>query len=237
MTEPLLYEISSPGRVACDVPTSPLPAGLVRDDLLLPEVSEVEVIRHYTRLSQLNFGVDLGMYPLGSCTMKYNPKVNEEAARLPGFAQVHPYQDEATIQGALQLLYELQTMLGEIAGLPAVTLQPAAGAHGELTGILICRKHLHSHGQRGRDTVLIPDSAHGTNPASSAMSGFRVVEVKSDARGNVDLNDLRAKADERLVALMLTNPNTLGLFDEHVEEIAAIVHMRPAASFMAMGPI
>ena len=175
MTEPLLYEISSPGRVAytlpaCDVPQSPLPASLTRDDVTLPEVSEVDVIRHYTRLSQYNFAVDLGMYPLGSCTMKYNPKVNEVAATLPGFAQVHPYQAQETIQGALQLMYELQEMLGEIAGLPAVTLQPAAGAHGELTGILICRKYLHACGHCGRDTVLIPDSGHGTNPATSAMS-------------------------------------------------------------------
>lgn len=229
MTEPLLYEASVPGRAAClmpecDVPLAALPASAVRDRLLLPEVTEVDVVRHYTRLSQYNFGVDLGMYPLGSCTMKYNPKVNEVAAQLPGLADVHPYQPAETIQGALRLMYDLQTMLGEIAGLPAVTLQPAAGAHGELTGILICRKALHTCGQCGRDTVLIPDSAHGTNPATSAMTGFRVVEVKSDSRGNVDLDDLRAKADGRLVAMMLTNPNTVGLFDEHIREIAAIVH-------------
>ena len=229
MPEPLLYETSSPGRVAfslpeAGVPESPLPTGLIRDDLVLPEVSEVDVIRHYTRLSQYNFGVDLGMYPLGSCTMKYNPKVNEVAAQMPGFAGVHPYQAEETIQGALRLMFELQNMLGEIAGLPAVTLQPAAGAHGELTGILICRKALQACGRCGRDTVLVPDSSHGTNPATSAMSGFKVVEVKSDARGNVDLADLRGKADGSLVALMLTNPNTLGLFDEHVPEIAEIVH-------------
>jgi glycine dehydrogenase subunit 2 len=229
MTEPLLYETSVPGRAACllpecDVPLATLPLGLIRESVLLPQVTEGEVVRHYTRLSQYNFGVDLGMYPLGSCTMKYNPKVNEVAAQMPGFADVHPYQPPETIQGALRLMFDLQTMLGEIAGLPAVSLQPAAGAHGELTGILICRKALHACGQCGRDTVLIPDSAHGTNPATSAMTGFRVVEVRSDARGNVDLDDLRAKADGRLVALMLTNPNTLGLFDEHVHEIAAIVH-------------
>jgi glycine dehydrogenase subunit 2 len=229
MPEPLLYDVSSPGRTgfslpALDVPETALPKGPTRADVVLPEVSEVDVIRHYTRLSQYNFGVDLGMYPLGSCTMKYNPKVNETAAQLLGFAGVHPYQSEESAQGILQLLFELQEMLGEIAGLPAVTLQPAAGAHGELTGILICRKALQACGRCGRDTVLIPDSAHGTNPATSAMSGFRVVQVKSDARGNVDLDDLRAKAGPSVVALMLTNPNTLGLFDEHVPEIAAIVH-------------
>ncbi len=229
MSEPLLYEISSPGRIGfslpgCDVPETELPEGLIRQGTLLPEISEVDVVRHYTRLSQYNFGVDLGMYPLGSCTMKYNPKVNEVAAQLPGFAGVHPYQAEESVQGILGLLFDLQTMLGEIAGLPAVTLQPAAGAHGELTGMLICRKALRARGQDHRDTVLIPDSAHGTNPASSAMSGFRVVQVRSDTRGNVDLDDLRAKAGPSVAALMLTNPNTLGLFDEHVPEIAAIIH-------------
>ncbi|MBM3134647.1 MAG: glycine dehydrogenase subunit 2 [Chloroflexi bacterium] len=229
MTEPLIYELSSPGRVGftlpeCDVPKSRLPEDLLRAEVLLPEVSEVDVIRHFTRLSQYNYGVDLGMYPLGSCTMKYNPKVNEEAARYPGFAQLHPYQDEATAQGALQLMFELQQYLGEIGGLPAVSLQPAAGAHGELTGMLIIWAYHLSRGETQRQKVLIPDSAHGTNPATSTMGGFQVVEVKSDARGNVDLDDLRRLADNTLVGLMLTNPNTLGLFDEHVQEVARIVH-------------
>ncbi len=229
MTEPLIYELSSPGRVGftlpeCDVPKSRLPEGLLRDEVLLPEVSEVDVIRHFTRLSQYNYGVDLGMYPLGSCTMKYNPKVNEEAARYPGFAQLHPYQNEDTVQGALQLMFELQQYLGEIGGLPAVSLQPAAGAHGELTGMLIIWAYHLGRGETQRQKVLIPDSAHGTNPATSTMGGFQVVEVKSDGRGNVDLDDLRRLADNTLVGLMLTNPNTLGLFDEHVQEVARIVH-------------
>ncbi len=229
MTEPLIYELSSPGRVGftlpeCDVPQSRLPEGLLRDEVLLPEVSEVDIIRHFTRLSQYNYGVDLGMYPLGSCTMKYNPKVNEEAARYPGFAQLHPYQNEATVQGALQLMFELQQYLGEIGGLPAVSLQPAAGAHGELTGMLVIWAYHLARGETQRQKVLIPDSAHGTNPATSTMGGFQVVEVKSDARGNVDLDDLRRLADNTLVGLMLTNPNTLGLFDEHVQEVASIVH-------------
>jgi glycine dehydrogenase subunit 2 len=229
MTEPLIYELSSPGRVGftlpeCDVPEAKLPQDLLRADVLLPEVSEVDIIRHFTRLSQYNYGVDLGMYPLGSCTMKYNPKVNEEAARYPGFAQLHPYQDEDTVQGALQLMFELQQDLGEIAGLPAVTLQPAAGAQGELTGMLIIWAYHLARGETQRQKVLIPDSAHGTNPATSTMGGFQVVEVKSDGRGNVDLDDLRRLADHTLVGLMLTNPNTLGLFDEHVQEVARIVH-------------
>jgi len=229
MTEPLIYELSSPGRVGftlpeCDVPKSRLPEDLLRAEVLLPEVSEVDIIRHFTRLSQYNYGVDLGMYPLGSCTMKYNPKVNEEAARYPSFAQLHPYQDEATVQGALQLMCELQQYLGEISGLPAVSLQPAAGAHGELTGMLIIWAYHLSRGETQRKKVLIPDSAHGTNPATSTMGGFQVVEVKSDGRGNVDLDDLRRLADHTLVGLMLTNPNTLGLFDEHVQEVARIVH-------------
>ncbi len=230
MTEPLIFELSSPGRCACflpdlDVPEADLPpAEWLRKDLPLPEVGEADVVRHYVRLSQLNYGVDIGMYPLGSCTMKYNPKVNEVACRLPGFAQTHPYQHESTVQGNLALMYELQEMLKEIAGFDAVSLQPAAGAHGELTGILIMRKYLHDQGEVQRNKVLVPDSAHGTNPASTSMSGLQVVEIKSDARGNVDLEDLKAHLDDTVVGLMLTNPNTLGLFDEHVEEICRLVH-------------
>ena len=230
MTEPLIFELSSPGRCACflpelDVPEADLPPEeWLRKDLPLPEVGEADVVRHYVRLSQLNYGVDIGMYPLGSCTMKYNPKVNEVACRLPGFAQTHPYQDPSTVQGNLALMYELQEMLKEIAGFDAVSLQPAAGAHGELTGILIMRKYLQDRGETQRNKVLVPDSAHGTNPASTSMSGLQVVEIKSDARGNVDLEDLKAHLDDTVVGLMLTNPNTLGLFDEHVEEICRLVH-------------
>ncbi len=228
-TEPLIYEMSTPGRIGaslpkCDVPEAALPTALLRQDLPLPEVTEVEVVRHFTRLSQKNYCVDLGIYPLGSCTMKYNPKVNEEAASLPGFTRIHPYQDAETVQGALQLLYELQEYLGEITGLPGVTLQPAAGAQGELTGILTIRAYHMSRGDCKRTKVIVPDSAHGTNPATSSMSGFQVVQVKSDARGNVDLDELRKLVDTETVGLMLTNPNTLGLFDEHVEEICSIVH-------------
>jgi glycine dehydrogenase subunit 2 len=184
----------------------------------------VDVVRHFTRLSQKNYCVDLGIYPLGSCTMKYNPKVNEEAVKLPGLAQIHPYQDEGSAQGALQMLYELQRMLGEICGLPGVTLQPAAGAQGELTGILIVRAYHLARGDAKRKKVLVPDSAHGTNPATSSMSGYQVVQIKSDARGNVDLDDLRKHADGETVGLMLTNPNTLGLFEENIQEVCRIVH-------------
>ena len=229
MTEPLIFEISSPGRVGvtlpeCDVPEAELPEELLRDQLPLPEVAEVDLVRHYVRLSQLNHGVDIGFYPLGSCTMKYNPKVNEEAAKLPGFARIHPYQGEESVQGALQLIYELQEYLREIGGFAGVSLQPAAGAHGEFTGILMMRAYHEEKGDVGRTKVLIPDSAHGTNPASSAMSGYQVVEIKSDERGNVDLDELKAHCDETVVGLMLTNPNTLGLFEEHVLEVSRVVH-------------
>ena len=178
MVEPLIYELSTPGRPGHaypdpDVPTTDLPNGLVRDELLLPEVSELEVVRHFVALSQLNFGIDTGFYPLGSCTMKYNPKINEDTARLPGFAATHPLQPEETIQGNLALMYALQRWLAEIGGFEGVSLQPAAGAHGELTGILIIRAYLRDRGETGRDKILVPDSAHGTNPATTTMSGFR----------------------------------------------------------------
>jgi glycine dehydrogenase subunit 2 len=209
---------------AVDVPKSELPAGLVREELPLPEISEVDVVRHFTRLSQLNYAIDLGMYPLGSCTMKYNPKVNEDAARLSGFALIHPLQPVDTVQGALALMYELQEMLKEIGGFPAVSLQPAAGAHGELTGVLIIRAYHRDRGDTQRKKILIPDSAHGTNPATSAMAGMEVVQLPSDARGNIDLEALRSHCDERLAGLMLTNPNTLGLFEENILEITEMVH-------------
>ncbi|MCX7854751.1 MAG: aminomethyl-transferring glycine dehydrogenase subunit GcvPB [Anaerolineae bacterium] len=230
--EPLIFEISRPGRCAValpelDVPPADLPRDLLRDDLALPEVGEVDLIRHYTHLSQMNYGVDTGFYPLGSCTMKYNPKINEEMARLPGFVHLHPYQDEETVQGALALMYFLQEFLKEIGGFAAVSLQPAAGAHGELTGVLIMRAWQCDRGQSHRDIILVPDSAHGTNPATTTMSGLKVVEIPSDDRGNVDLKALEAACREhsdRLVGMMLTNPNTLGLFDEHLEEITALIH-------------
>ena len=230
MTEPTLCELSEPGRRGVappplDVPEAELPPRhLLREDLPLPEVSELDVVRHFVRLSQLNHAVDIGFYPLGSCTMKYNPKVHEDAARLPGFAAVHPYQPEETVPGCLQLMYELQGYLGALTGYDAVSLQPAAGAHGELTGVLMIRAHQQALGQGDRDVMLIPDSAHGTNPASTAMAGYRVVELPSDPRGNVDLDALDRHCDEHLAGLMLTNPNTLGLFDEHVREVTRRVH-------------
>jgi glycine dehydrogenase subunit 2 len=229
MTEPLLCELSVPGRRAIrypepDVPKSDLPAGFIREDLPMPELSELDVVRHFTRLSHLNYSIDSGMYPLGSCTMKYNPRVNEETARLAGFSAVHPLQPISTVQGSLELMYKLQEYLGEIGGFAGVSLQPAAGAHGEFTGVLIILAYHNSRGDTKRDKILVPDSAHGTNPATSSMSGLKVVELKSDARGNIDLEALRAECDDTLVGLMFTNPNTLGLFDENVEEVIRMVH-------------
>ena len=229
MGEPQLCDISVSGRQGIefpspDVPLSPLPQNLIREDLPMPELSELDVIRHYTRLSQLNYSIDTGYYPLGSCTMKYNPKINEETARYPGFAFTHPLQPIETVQGNLALMYHLQEWLKEIGGFTGITLQPAAGAQGELTGVLIIRAYHRSRGDSKRDKILIPDSAHGTNPATSAMSGMRVVELKSDSRGNVDLQALQQECDATLAGLMLTNPNTLGLFDEHLEEVIDLVH-------------
>jgi len=229
MPEPLIYELSSPGRPCVplpepDVPLTDLPAGLTREDLPLPELSEVDVVRHFIHLSQLNYAVDTGFYPLGSCTMKYNPKVNEDAARLPGFAFTHPLQDPETVQGNLALMYSLQEWLKEIGGFAAVSLQPAAGAHGELTGILILRAYHRERGDAARTKILIPDSAHGTNPASTSMSGLQVVELPSDSRGNVDLEALRLACDGTVAGIMLTNPNTLGLFEEQVKEVIDLVH-------------
>ncbi len=227
--EPTIYELSSPGREGVrfpesDVPATDLPAELLRTELPLPELAEADVIRHFTRLSQLNHGVDTGFYPLGSCTMKYNPKVNEETARLSGFANIHPFQPEATVQGALGLMHELQNWLAEISGFAAVTLQPAAGAHGELTGVLIMKAYHEARGDHKRVKMLIPDSAHGTNPASSAMSGLQIVQIKSDERGNVDLEKLKEECDDTLAGIMITNPNTLGMFDENIVEVCELVH-------------
>ncbi len=229
MSEPLIYDLSAPGRPgvtlpAPDVPLTALPKGLVRKDLPLPELSELDVVRHFVRLSHLNHSIDTGFYPLGSCTMKYNPKVNEDAARLPGFAFSHPLQDPETAQGNLALMYSVQEWLKEIGGFEGMSLQPAAGAHGELTGILIIRAYHRSRGDLRRTKILIPNSAHGTNPASTAMSGLEVVELPSDDRGNVDLQALRAVCDDTVAGLMLTNPNTLGLFEEHVQEVVDQIH-------------
>ncbi|HFC10114.1 MAG TPA: glycine dehydrogenase subunit 2 [Chloroflexi bacterium] len=227
--EPLIVELSSPGREGVrfpdlDVPAAPLPEGLLREDLPLPEVSEVDVVRHYTRLSHFNHAVDINFYPLGSCTMKYNPKINEAVSRLPGFAHLHPLQPEETAQGALRLMYELQEALQEITGFAACSLQPAAGAHGELTGVHMIWAYHQDRGDTQRNKILVPDSAHGTNPASSAMSGFRVVEIPSDERGNIDLAALKAECDDTVAGLMLTNPNTLGLFEERLLEVIETVH-------------
>jgi glycine dehydrogenase subunit 2 len=232
--EPLIFEQSGEGRTGvslpkCDVPElaldSLLPADALREkEPELPEASEVDVVRHFTRLSTFNHGVDTGFYPLGSCTMKYNPKVNEMLSRLPGFTQLHPYQPEELTQGALRLMFELQEDLAEITGMNAFTMQPAAGAHGEMTGILIIKAY-HQHRQDSKRTkVIVPDSAHGTNPATAAMAGFEIVQVPSNERGGVDLDELRKVANEEVAALMLTNPNTLGLFDENILEIAKIIH-------------
>ncbi len=229
MTEPLVYELSSPGRRGIslpevDVPKSDLPESLLRDSLPIPEVSELDAVRHFVRLSQLNHAIDTGFYPLGSCTMKYNPKVNEAAAGLPGFANTHPLQPEVSVQGNLRLMHELQEWLKEIAGFAGLSLQPAAGAHGELTGILMIRAYHRDRGDEGRTRILIPDSAHGTNPATTSMSGLEVVEIPSDERGNVDLEALRSTCDETVAGLMLTNPNTLGLFEEYALEVVELVH-------------
>ena len=229
MPEPLIFEISRKGREgvslpACDVPETSIPSDLCRTQLSLPEVSEIDLVRHYVRLSQLNYAVDTGFYPLGSCTMKYNPKANDAAAGIPGFAGLHPLQDAATSQGAMAVMHSLQSMIAEIGGFAAVSLQPSAGAHGELTGILIVRKYHADRGQTGRTRILVPDSAHGTNPASTAMAGLEVVEIPSDARGNIDLSRLKASLDDRVAGLMLTNPNTLGLFEENLLEVTRLVH-------------
>lgn len=235
LNEPLIFERSSPGRQGCslpplEVPERPLeellPRELIREEVAgFPEVSEVDVVRHFTRLSQWNYCVDLGLYPLGSCTMKYSPKVNEEAARLPGFSRVHPLQPEESCQGALRLMHELDLYLREITGMDRVILQPAAGAQGELTGIMLIRAYHLAQG-RARSKVLIPDSAHGTNPASTSLCGYRAVEVRSNERGCVSLGALAEVLDDEVAALMLTNPNTLGLFEEEIQEVARLVHER-----------
>jgi glycine dehydrogenase subunit 2 len=231
--EPTVFELSAPGRSGyslpdCDVPELPLdaliPANLQRAEAThLPELSELQVVRHFTRLSQLNYSIDGGFYPLGSCTMKYNPKLHEKVAADPRWAGLHPHQPDATIQGVLAMLYRLQEYLCEVGGMDSFTLQPAAGAHGEHTGLMIIRAYHESRGEH-RTEVLVPDTAHGTNPASAAAAGYKVVQVKSNADGTVDVEDLRRLVGPQTAALMLTNPNTCGLFEKDIVEIAGIVH-------------
>ena len=230
--QPLLFELGKPGRKAIDLPACdvPLAADLLPAKYLrtakaaLPEISQLELMRHYTQLSNRNFGVDTGFYPLGSCTMKYNPKVNEDIARYPGLALLHPLQSADTVQGAMEVLFKMEESLAEIAGMAGVTLQPVAGAHGELTGLKLIRAYHRDRGDLARTKVIVPDSAHGTNPASAAMCGMEAVEIKSEADGSIDLEALKAAVGPDTAALMLTNPSTLGLFESKIEAIAKIVH-------------
>ena len=241
MAEPLIFERSVSGRRGYVLPPSDVPAGdparvlpaeqLRTDPPHLPEVAELEAIRHFTRLSQLNFAVDTHFYPLGSCTMKYNPKVNERVAAMPGFADVHPLQPPAQLQGMLQVLHELERLLCAITGMHAFTLQPAAGAQGEFTGLKMIAAFHRRKGQQRR-TILIPDSAHGTNPASAALCGFQVVQVKSGPDGLVDLQELKRRLNTDVAALMLTNPNTLGLFEKEIQAICALVHEQGGLVYM-----
>lgn len=231
---PLIFERSKEGRTSYSLPELDVPDIEIEDELdeayirknapELPEVSELEIMRHYTGLSNRNYGVDSGFYPLGSCTMKYNPKINEDVARLTGFTHIHPHQDPKTVQGALEMLYDLQASLKEITGMYEVSLQSAAGAHGEWTALMMIRAFHEANGDFHRTKVIVPDSAHGTNPASAAVAGFDSVTVKSNEQGLVDIEDLKRVVDENTAALMLTNPNTLGLFETEIMEMAEIVH-------------
>jgi glycine dehydrogenase subunit 2 len=227
----LIFEKSRPGRRAGRAPDTGLPAPEVPAELRraepprLPEIAEPDLLRHFTELSTRNFGIDTGFYPLGSCTMKHNPRVNERLAALPGFRDLHPLEDEERVQGALRLCVELQEVLAEITGLDAVSLQPAAGSQGELTGLMLMHAYFADRGEDDqRRKIVIPDTAHGTNPASVTMAGYEVTAVQTDPRGNIDVEDLRGKVDERTAGLMITNPSTLGLFDENIEEISRIFH-------------
>ncbi|MCF8383354.1 MAG: aminomethyl-transferring glycine dehydrogenase subunit GcvPB [Chlorobium sp.] len=241
MREKLIFDLSREGRKGYslsrnDIPElsvkAVLPEKFLRKEPAdLPEVPESEVVRHFIRLSNLNYHVDKNMYPLGSCTMKYNPKVNDAACDLPGFSELHPLQPEETVQGALQMMYELGGMLAEIAGMAAVTLQPAAGAHGELTGILLIKKYHEERGSRRRK-LLVVDSAHGTNPASAAIAGYEIVSVKGASDGRTDIEDLKAKLDGDVAALMLTNPNTIGLFEKDILTISRMVHENGSLLYM-----
>jgi len=228
----LIFEKSVPGQSSVSLPESDigkikidqlLPKSKIRKELDLPSVNETDLVRHYTELSQRNFGVDQGFYPLGSCTMKYSPKVNEEMASLTGFTQIHPLSDDVDVQGALQLYYELEEFLKEITGFTAVSLQPAAGAHGEATGVMLMKAYFEDRSEK-RTKILIPEAAHGTNPASSALCGFETVTIKSNSQGEVNLDDLKKNMNRETVGLMLTNPNTLGLFEKNIKKICQIVH-------------
>ena len=228
----LIFELSRPGRSAADVSASDVPViniddligkKYLRDDLDLPEVAEIDLVRHYTNLSRRNFGVDLGFYPLGSCTMKYNPKINENVAGFAGFTDLHPDAPDAFAQGNLQLMVDMQKLLSSIFGMTEFTLQPAAGAHGELTGVMMIKKYFEKKGEK-RHLILIPDAAHGTNPASGALCGFDTVTLRSNSEGGVDIEHLESLMTQDVAALLLTNPNTLGLFERNIEKVAAIVH-------------
>src|SRR6266511_4121482 len=237
----LIFELSVPGRVGYSLPEADVPetdaarllpaAHLRVRPAALPEVSEFDVVRHYTRLSRMNYGVDTHFYPLGSCTMKYNPKVNEDMARLPGFARLHPLTPDEAMPGALELMVRLGELLAEIVGMDAVSLQPAAGAQGELAGVLMIRAYHKDRGER-RHKVLIPDSAHGTNPASTALAGYSVVQLKSDENGEVDLADLEAHLGEDVAAFMITQPNTLGLFESRIHQITELCHAKGVQVYM-----
>lgn len=235
MKEKLIYEYSKKGRKAwsfdneevCDEKELDqwLPPAMQRQKLGLPEVSEPEIVRHFTRLASMNYGVDTGFYPLGSCTMKYNPKINEVLANEKAFTQAHPLQNDESVQGSLQIMYELKQMLAEITGMHAITLLPAAGAHGELTGLLVAKKYFQDIGQgQQRNKMIIPDSAHGTNPASAAMVGFDTVEVKSRSCGQIDIDHLKTLINPEVAGIMLTNPNTVGVFESEIKEIARLLH-------------
>lgn len=226
----LVFELSKPGRRCVIIPDNTTPhvefdeTLKKQDALLAPEVAEIDLVRHYIGLSKMAHGVDNGFYPLGSCTMKYNPRINEDAAALSGFANLHPLQPESTVQGALKAMVHLQDALSEVTGMDGFTLQPAAGAHGEFTGMLLVHAYHQANNDTRRTKVIVPDSAHGTNPASAAMAGYEVLTVPSNKQGGVDMDALRSMVDDQVAALMLTNPNTLGLFDPNIKEIADLVH-------------
>ncbi|OYD14467.1 glycine dehydrogenase (aminomethyl-transferring) [candidate division WOR-3 bacterium JGI_Cruoil_03_51_56] len=238
-TEPTLFELSKPGRKAWTLPKLDVPGidpkdyfgNAGRKDSRLPELSEIDIARHFTRLSILNHHIDKGLYPLGSCTMKYNPKINERASRLPGFAEIHPLLPETACQGALQLMYELGEYLKEITGFDAITLQPGAGAHGELTGMMMVRKYFEKKGEK-RTRVLVPDSAHGTNPASITLAGFKVEKINSDEKGQIDLKGLENASNQTVACLMVTNPNTLGIFESRIRRICEIMHSKGALVYL-----
>ena len=238
---PLMIEAGKPGRRGCSLPPwddmraieDLVPEGMTRDCVDLPELSEPEIIRHFVKLSQMNYGTDSGIYPLGSCTMKYNPKLNDRIAMHPTLLRAHPLQPADTVQGILGMMYELQETLCEIGGMDSCTLQPAAGAQGEFTGLLIARRFHEANGDE-RDEVIIPDSAHGTNPASAVLAGFKVIEIISASDGSIDLNELKSALSERTAAFMITNPSTLGIFESNICEISRLCHEAGALLFWCL---